>query len=96
MTEKEIRDLKAMSRRFISLLTPSLLHLIILSSTTPHTPSDPPSVTRVTEKEIRDLKASGIDTVRIPVGDWMYVPYEPYIGCMDGAMDELNRYLPSL
>lgn len=28
-----------------------------------------------------------------PVGDWMFVPYGPYIGCMDGAMDELNRVI---
>ena len=49
--------------------------------------------TWVTEKEIRDIKHSGADTVRIPVGDWMYQPYEPYIGCMDGALDELERVL---
>jgi glucan 1,3-beta-glucosidase len=47
----------------------------------------------VTEKEIMNLKASGLDTLRIPVGDWMYVPYGPFIGCMDGALDELNRAL---
>ena len=34
-----------------------------------------------------------MDTLRIPVGDWMYVPYEPYIGCMDGAIEELDRVL---
>lgn len=49
--------------------------------------------TWVTEKEIINLKASGLDTLRIPVGDWMYVPYGPFIGCMDGALDELNRAL---
>ena len=30
--------------------------------------------TWVTEQQIIDLKALGADTVRIPVGDWMYVP----------------------
>lgn len=49
--------------------------------------------TWVTEKEIVALSAAGVDTVRIPVGDWMYVPYEPYIGCMDGALEELDRVL---
>ena len=32
--------------------------------------------TWVTEKEIRNLKLSGADTLRIPVADWMYLPYE--------------------
>lgn len=49
--------------------------------------------TWVTEKEIISLKASGLDTLRIPVGDWMYAPYGPFIGCMDGSLDELNRVL---
>ena len=49
--------------------------------------------TWVTEKEILSLKASGLDTLRIPVGDWMYAPYGPFVGCMDGALDELNRVL---
>ena len=31
--------------------------------------------------------------VRIPVGDWMFTPYTPYIGCTDGALDELDRGL---
>lgn len=49
--------------------------------------------TWVTEEQIANLKKTGVDTLRIPVGDWMYVPYEPYIGCMDGANDELDRVL---
>jgi glucan 1,3-beta-glucosidase len=49
--------------------------------------------TWVTEAQIKNIKYSGATTLRIPVGDWMYVPYEPYIGCMDGALDELNRVL---
>ena len=47
----------------------------------------------VTEAEIKNLKNTGIDTLRIPVGDWMYAPYVPFIGCMDGALDELQRVL---
>ena len=49
--------------------------------------------TWVTEDQIKNLKNTGVDTLRIPVGDWMYVPYEPYIGCMDGAVEELDRVL---
>ena len=47
----------------------------------------------VREKDIEDLATAGINLLRIPVGDWMYVPYEPYIGCYDGAVDELDRVL---
>lgn len=35
----------------------------------------------------------GIDSVRIPVADWMYVPYGPYGGCWEGSLDELDRVL---
>lgn len=49
--------------------------------------------TWVDEEQIANLKRTGVDTVRIPIGDWMYVPYEPYIGCMDGSLEELNRVL---
>ena len=47
----------------------------------------------VREEDIATLAASGANVLRIPVGDWMYVPYEPYIGCYDGAMEELQRVL---
>jgi glucan 1,3-beta-glucosidase len=49
--------------------------------------------TWVTEDQISNLQKIGVDTLRIPVGDWMYVPYEPYIGCMDGSLEELDRVL---
>ena len=35
--------------------------------------------TWVTEQQIIDLAALGADTVRIPVGDWMYIPVRPFI-----------------
>jgi aryl-phospho-beta-D-glucosidase BglC (GH1 family) len=47
--------------------------------------------TFVTEDQIRNLKLSGAETLRIPVGDWMYVPYEPYIGCMVSTKDITNN-----
>ena len=34
--------------------------------------------TWVTEQQIIDLQALGADTVRIPVGDWMYIPVRLY------------------
>lgn len=45
------------------------------------------------EVDIAAIAATGATHVRIPVGDWQYVPYGPYIGCMDGANDELDRAL---
>jgi glucan 1,3-beta-glucosidase len=49
--------------------------------------------TWVTEEQIYNLAQTGIDTLRVPIGDWMLIPYEPYVGCFDGALDELNRVL---
>lgn len=49
--------------------------------------------TWVTEGEIANLAAMGVETLRIPVADWMFQPYEPFVGCWDGAIDELNRGL---
>lgn len=49
--------------------------------------------TWVSEEQVANLAAIGVETLRIPVGDWMYKPYGPYIGCMDGALDELDRVL---
>uniref|UniRef100_A0A7S4FDH4 Glycoside hydrolase family 5 domain-containing protein n=1 Tax=Chrysotila carterae TaxID=13221 RepID=A0A7S4FDH4_CHRCT len=47
----------------------------------------------VREEDIRSIAETGANIVRVPVGDWMYMPYEPFIGCWDGALDELERLL---
>jgi len=47
----------------------------------------------VTEDQIRQLAKSGVVHLRIPVADWMFVPYEPFIGCWDGALEQLDRVL---
>jgi glucan 1,3-beta-glucosidase len=47
----------------------------------------------VTEDHIKNLAAIGVDTVRIPVADWMFVPYEPFVGCWDGSVEMLDRVL---
>jgi len=49
--------------------------------------------TWVDEGQIANLSKVGVETLRIPVGDWMFMPYNPYIGCWDGAVDELDRVL---
>lgn len=45
----------------------------------------------MTEMDIAQLATLGINTIRLPVGDWMYKPYGPYVGCTDGSLDEVDR-----
>ena len=47
----------------------------------------------LTEDDVRAIAGTGADTVRLPVGDWMYTPYGPYVGCTDGALAEVDRFL---
>jgi len=50
--------------------------------------------TWVTEEIIEQLKDSGaVNSLRLPVGDWMYKPYGPYPGCTDGALDFVDDVL---
>ena len=53
----------------------------------------------LTEQHIADIAQSGATHVRIPVGDWMWEPYDIYdkveggVRCNDGAIEELDRAL---
>lgn len=48
----------------------------------------------VTEEQIANLAKIGVQSLRIPVADWMFVPYEPFTnGCWDGAIEELDRII---
>lgn len=47
--------------------------------------------TWVTEDIIAHLADIGTGTLRIPVGDWMYVPYGEIAECWDGAIEELDK-----
>jgi hypothetical protein len=49
----------------------------------------------VTEDIIRALKESGaVNSLRLPVGDFMFVPYGPYAdGCIDGALERVDQLL---
>lgn len=48
----------------------------------------------VTEEQIRNLANLGIDTIRIPIADWMYISYPPFdTGCWDGALEALDAVL---
>ena len=53
----------------------------------------------VTEEHIQGIAATGATHVRIPIGDWMFRPYDIYaqvedgVRCNDGAIEELDRVL---
>lgn len=47
----------------------------------------------VTEDDIAKLASYGVNSLRIPVGDWMFKPYPPYIKCTEGSIEELDRVL---
>jgi len=50
--------------------------------------------TWVTEDIIEELARSGINSLRLPVGDYMYKPYGPYMdGCFDGALEYVDTVL---
>jgi glucan 1,3-beta-glucosidase len=59
---------------------------LALGESTAHTPLE-------IMGHIINLKNMGVDTLRIPVGDWMYETYQPFTGCMEGALEELERGL---
>ena len=42
----------------------------------------------------RQLAQTGVNTLRVPIGDWMFKPYEPFIECWDGAVEVIkDRHL---
>ena len=42
-----------------------------------------------TEDIIKELSEKKVEIIRLPIGDWTLKPYGSYIGCMDGAADEI-------
>jgi glucan 1,3-beta-glucosidase len=50
--------------------------------------------TWITEDIIERLAKSGINSLRLPLGDYMYKSYGPYVdGCFDGALDYVDAVL---
>lgn len=50
--------------------------------------------TWVTREIIQELAASGaVNSLRLPVGDYMYKSYGPYEGCFDGALEKVDELL---
>ena len=49
--------------------------------------------TWVTEDDVKELASHNINSLRLPVGDWMYDPYGPYVGCTDGSLEYVEWFL---
>ena len=47
----------------------------------------------ITEDHIIALKNRGVQMVRLPIGDWTILKYEPYEGCMNGAEDKIDWFM---
>jgi glucan 1,3-beta-glucosidase len=44
----------------------------------------------VTHAILVQLANSGVNSLRLPVGDWMYEPYGPYVGCTAGSAEKVD------
>jgi glucan 1,3-beta-glucosidase len=49
--------------------------------------------TWLTEDYISKLADLNINSLRLPLGDWMFTPYGPYIGCTNGALEKVDWLL---
>lgn len=47
----------------------------------------------VEESLLDELKARDVERVRLPIGDWTINQYGPYVGCMDGAAEQVDQFL---
>ena len=47
----------------------------------------------VTAELIAELATREVEIVRLPIGDWTFEPYGPYIGCMDGAKEKISWFV---
>jgi glucan 1,3-beta-glucosidase len=47
----------------------------------------------VNESHIKFLSENKVTHLRIPVGDWMFTPYYPYIGCTDYSLQYLDKIM---
>lgn len=44
----------------------------------------------LTEPYLKALAAREVEVIRVPIGDWTFEQYGPYVGCMDGAKEKLD------
>lgn len=45
------------------------------------------------ETWVSELAARKVERIRVPIGDWTINPYGPYIGCMDGSAEYVDKIL---
>ena len=58
--------------------------------------ASPPRTTLLTSPRSRTsfgTESEAVNSLRLPVGDFMYQPYGPYVGCTDGALEHVDRLL---
>ena len=44
----------------------------------------------LTEDHLKQLSEKDVTVVRVPIGDWTFTQYGPYVGCMDGAKEAID------
>lgn len=49
--------------------------------------------TWITDDDLLKIYISGINTLRLPVPDWIFTPYEPFTDCYDGALEEIDNLI---
>ena len=47
----------------------------------------------LTEDYMKALAAREVEVVRVPIGDWTFKQYGPYVGCMDGAKEAIDEMM---
>lgn len=47
----------------------------------------------ITEQYMDELQKRKVERIRLPIGDWTINPYGPYIGCMDGAKEWIDKMM---
>ena len=49
--------------------------------------------TWITDDDLLKIYISGINTLRLPLPDWIFTPYEPFTDCYDGALEEIDNLI---
>jgi glucan 1,3-beta-glucosidase len=49
--------------------------------------------TWATEDHIKQLAERDVEVIRLPIGDWTFTQYGPYVGCMDGAKEWITKMM---
>jgi aryl-phospho-beta-D-glucosidase BglC (GH1 family) len=44
----------------------------------------------LTDDHMKQLSEKDVTVLRVPIGDWTFTQYGPYVGCMDGAKEAID------